>query len=141
MASVRRVKYALADCDPALAARGTVDKPKLCYQWNRQFVEESNLLIAEASYPSIGLGIEIEIAERKKIPIVYLFRGHLCSRAHPMKYINPGGKTHELQIGEGSISLMALGVPSVEKVIKYENAGDAVVQLASDIERRTRWAK
>jgi hypothetical protein len=72
--SGHQVKYALRDSDPKLAEKPTAERARLCYLWDRQMVEDSDLLLAEASFPSTGLGIEMQIAESKGIPTVLCFR-------------------------------------------------------------------
>jgi hypothetical protein len=136
MDTVRRVRYALVDSDPALAGEVTADRPKLCYQWNRRMIEEAHLLIAEVSYPSTGLGIEAEIAASKRIPIIFIYRDYSTNRAVPVSHVNPAGETHELQIGDGIVSLMALGIPSVARVMRYETAEHALIQLSAELGKR-----
>lgn len=61
---VSRVRYALVDsAPPQLASKPANERATLCYDWDRRMVEEANLLIADASFPSTGLGIELQIAE------------------------------------------------------------------------------
>src|SRR5437016_3430664 len=50
------VKYALVNSDPQLASKPFVERPRLCYLWDRNMVEEAELVIAEASFPSTGMG-------------------------------------------------------------------------------------
>jgi hypothetical protein len=111
MDTVRRVRYALVDSDPALAGQVTADRPKLCYQWNRRMVEEANPLIAEVSYPSTGLGIETEIAASKKIPIIFIYRNYATNRAVPVSHVNPAGETQstECRARQAGIRTSGLG--------------------------------
>jgi len=37
-------------------------------------VQQSDLVIADASYPSIGMGVELQIAENMGIPIIICFK-------------------------------------------------------------------
>jgi hypothetical protein len=67
------VKYALVDSDPQLASVPFGDRARLCYLWDRSMLESADLLIAEASYPSIGLGVELQIAEQAGKPIIVGF--------------------------------------------------------------------
>lgn len=110
------VKYALVDSDPQLETRSEEDKARLCYIWDKGMVEDADLVIAECSFPSIGLGIELQIAEHNDTPII-LIRSNQAAQAEPKEYDNPTGDHHSLQIGDGKISLMALGLPSVTTVI------------------------
>jgi len=59
------VKYALVNSDPELASKPSEERARLCYSWDRNMVEQAELVIAEASFPSTGVGIEMQIAERK----------------------------------------------------------------------------
>jgi nucleoside 2-deoxyribosyltransferase len=126
------VRYALVDSDPQLEKRNQEDKARLCYLWDRQMVEEADIVIAEASFPSTGLGIELQIAEANDTPILLLFKDYGCNRAAERHYSNPEDPEHHtLQIGEGFVTLMALGMPSVFRVIQYESIEDCKRQLAS----------
>ncbi|WP_414502352.1 hypothetical protein [Zymobacter sp. IVIA_5232.4 C2] len=118
------IKYALKDSDPQLAEEVFETQARLCYLWDRNMVENADLIIAEASYPSTGLGIELQIAEHKKIPVILLFRDQAECKAPPVEYTDINGK-HSLQIGEGYISLMALGMPNVSNVFSYTTQEDA----------------
>jgi hypothetical protein len=118
------VKYALVNSDPQLASKPFTDKASLCYLWDRNMVEEAALVIAEASFPSTGLGIEMQIAEAKGTPIIVAFRDFGTNKVTEVSYENPDHTHHNLQIGEGFITLMALGVPTVFKVIRYKDRED-----------------
>jgi hypothetical protein len=132
--TANEVKYALVHSDPDLAKHPRGDKARLCYLWDRRMVEESNLVVAEVSYPSIGLGIEIQLAEAKKIPVILIYRRLGTNKMSAVQYKNPDGRTHDLQIGEGFVSLMALGSPAVTCVIEYVDSNHAVMQLSTSIE-------
>jgi len=120
------VKYALVNSDPQLAEKSFAERAKLCYLWDREMVEEAELVIAEASFPAIGLGIELQIAEASDTPILLCFRDYHGNRATPVDYVNPDHAVHPLQIGEGYVSLMALGMPAVHRVIRYEDCEDGL---------------
>lgn len=62
------VMYALVNSDPQLASKPADERARLCYLWDRNMIEHAELLIAEASFPSTGLGIEMQIAEGKGTP-------------------------------------------------------------------------
>lgn len=114
------VTYALVNSDPQLAEKPFQERARLCYLWDREFVEQSNLVIADASYPSIGMGVELQIAENMGIPVIICFKQVPENRVDQVEYENPDYNRHTLQIGEGYVSLMALGLPTVFKVIGYE---------------------
>lgn len=113
------VKYALKHSDPQLAKLPIETRANACYIRDRKMVEDSSLIIAEASFPSIGLGIELQIAQALSIPIILLSNKSL-NPARPIEYLNPDGSRHSLQIGEGYISYMALGLPNVKLIIYHD---------------------
>ncbi|WP_158684192.1 hypothetical protein [Methylobacterium sp. 285MFTsu5.1] len=132
------VKYALVDSDPQLEEKPFEDRAKLCYLWDREMVSDADLVVGEASYPSIGLGIELQVAEAAGTPAMLIFRRDPILRADSVRYENPDHSVHGLQVGEGYVSLMALGLPNVVTVFGYEEADearrllrDAVGRLAS----------
>lgn len=120
------VRYALTHSDPQLALKPLEERARLCYLWDTQMVAASDLLIAEASFPSTGLGIELQVAESKGIPIVLCYRDFSVNRAAPVTYQNPDSHTYSLQIGEGYVSLMALGLPAVFRLVRYHNNLDGI---------------
>ena len=131
--AAHEVKYALVNSDPGLAEKPFKERAKLCYLWDRQMVEEAELVIAEASFPAIGMGIELQIAEAHGTPIILCFRDYHGNRATPVGYTNPDHSVHTLQIGEGFVSLMALGVPTVHSVVQYANIEDGIHKVVDAI--------
>ena len=121
------IKYALRDSDPRLSSKPFGDRARLCYIWDREMVEEADLVIGEASYPSTGLGIELQVACSADTPIILLFRKAKELQAPPVDYSTPDAERHNLQVGEGYISLMALGLPSVFRVVPYTHYTDAMI--------------
>ena len=130
----RDIKYALQDSDPKLAERSPGEQARLCYIWDRKMVEDADLVVAEASFPSIGLGIEIQLAENKDTPIILCFRDYEGNKAEPISYETMDHKHHDLQIGEGYITLMALGVPSVYQVIQYDDCESGLKQIGTAVD-------
>jgi hypothetical protein len=118
------VMYALVNSDPQLASKPFNARARLCYLWDRNMVEQAELIIAEASFPSTGLGIEMQIAENKGTPIILCFKDVGTNRVESASYENPDHSRHELQVGDGFVTLMALGVPTVFKVIQYFDSQD-----------------
>ena len=54
---------------------------KQVYEWNRTEILRSQLMIAYAGLPSLGVGAEAELANQYKIPVILLFeRGRSVSR-------------------------------------------------------------
>lgn len=128
------VKYALNDSDPQLSQKPFADRARLCYVWDKEMVEWADVVVAEASYPSTGLGIELQIACARETPIVMTFKRDECHKAPPVQYKTVDQKTHTLQLGEGYISLMALGMPSVFKVLSYADGDEACAEVGRVIE-------
>lgn len=128
------VKYALVNSDPQLSTKPFSERARLCYTWDREMVEEADIVIAEASFPSIGLGIEIQIAQQKGIPIILCFKETNSYRAEPIEYENPDATRHNLQIGEGYVSLMALGIPEIVKVIPYDTQESGIAKIVDAVE-------
>lgn len=118
---VSSVKYALVDSDPQLSLKPRADQAALCYDWDRRMVEDADLVVADASFPSTGLGIELQIAEAAGKPVIMLIGDQGINRAPRAHYRNPDQTDHELQIGEGIVSLMALGLPTIRKVVEYSD--------------------
>lgn len=121
-----QVRYALMNSDPQLAEKPSRDKPRLCYLWDKGMVEEADVVVAEASFPSIGLGIELQIAEAKDIPVLLCFEQSESKRSQRKFYENPDHKRHQLQIGDGFISLMALGLPNLFSLVPYSEERECV---------------
>jgi hypothetical protein len=128
------VKYALRDSDPQLSLKPFSDRARLCYLWDREMVEWADLIVAEASYPSTGLGIELQIAGARDTPIIIVFKLDERHRAAPVQYQTPDQEIHNLQLGEGYVSLMALGLPSVSKVLSYTYSQQACTEVRGAIE-------
>lgn len=131
---VKDVKYALVNSDPQLAAKPFEDRAKLCYFWDRKMVEDADLVIADLTYPSTGLGIELQIAEAAGRSIIACFCDGLENRADAVVYENPDHSRHQLQIGEGYVSLMALGLPSICSLVRYSRPEDGVSRVVSALE-------
>lgn len=96
---VHSVKYALVDSDPQLAAKPTDEQAALCYDWDRRMVEEADLVVADASFPSTGLGIELQIADSAGVPVIMLIGDLGTNRVKEAHYRNPDKSEHDLQIG------------------------------------------
>ena len=112
-AAGHEVEYALVNSDPQLASKPFGERARLCYVWDRSMVERADLVVAELNFPSTGVGIEMQLAANKDTPIIICFRNYGSNKVEPVQYENPDHTRHELQVGEGFITLMALGVRSV----------------------------
>ena len=128
------VKYALINSDPQLSAKPAAERARLCYLWDRAMVEEADLVIAEASFPSTGLGIEMQLAESRGIPIILCFRDFGTNKASSQSYENPDHSRHELQIGQGFVTLMALGIPTIFRTIQYFGPTDGIARVIETVD-------
>ena len=134
------VRYALRDSDPQLASKPFEERAHLCYLWDRSMVKDADVLIAEPSFPSIGLGIEMQVAQTKDILVILCFRDFGTNRAAAVRYETPDHLKHDLQIGDGFVSLMALGMPSIFRLVKHEggpSAFDRVIDAIKLLEKVT----
>jgi len=123
---IEKVQYALVDSDPQLASKPETDRAALCYDWDRRMVEGVDLVLADASFPSTGLGIELQIAENSGIPVIMLVGDLGINRVKKVQYQNPDHEQHDLQIGRGIVSLMAMGLPAIRKIVSYRTFGEAI---------------
>jgi len=133
-AGIERVTYALVNSDPQLAEKPFNERARLCYLWDRELVEQADVIIAEATFPSIGMGIELQVAESLGKPIILTFQHDDEYKAPPADYRNPDSTEHTLQIGDGYVSLMALGLPNIFRVIGYTDRDQAIRDLINVIE-------
>lgn len=133
--SENQIKYALVDSDPQLATKPQEDRARLCYAWDRRMVEEAEIFIAESSFPSTGLGIEMQIADQRGIPIVLCFKDFSTNKVETIEYKNPDQSHHHLQIGEGFVSLMALGLPTICEVIRYDSPESGIKKINASVAR------
>lgn len=120
--------------DPQLADKPPNERARLCYLWDSRMVEEAEVVVAEASFASVGLGVELQIATSNEIPVVLCFRDFGINKAASVHYENPDHTGHDLQIGEGFVSLMALGIPTVFRVLKYTDPVQAIEQAQGVID-------
>jgi hypothetical protein len=127
------VKYALQDSDPQLAMKKPNERARLCYLWDRQMVENAELMIADVSFPSTGLGIEVQIAELKNTPLIICYRDWGSNRAEPIAYETPDHLQHQLQIGTGFASLMLLGLPNIFEVIQYQDTEEGILRVITAV--------
>jgi hypothetical protein len=126
-------KYALMNSDPQLAAKRFEERARLCYLWDSRMVQEAEAVIGECSFPSIGLGVELQIATEREVPIILVFRDYHGNQAEPIRYHNPDDTEHDLQIGDGFVSLMALGLPTVFSVHRYSTDQDGISMISKSL--------
>lgn len=134
------VKYPLKHSDPQLSEKPSSERARLCYIWDRAMVEWADLVVAECSYPSTGVGIELQIAEQRGTPIIICFENSNAIAARPVGYVNPDGNHHQLQIGNGHVTLMALGLPNVFRVLSYADTKDGLAKIVEAVTLASRGA-
>jgi len=127
------VKYALKDSDPFLPQYPFSKRPKKCYEWDRGMVEEADLVIAEVSFPSLGAGIELQIAEHKRIPVILIYKDYGFNVAEEKEYKNDDGKMHKLQIGNRIVSIIVQGNPAIVHEIYYSSYEEVIDSLSQFI--------
>jgi hypothetical protein len=128
------VMCALVNSDPQLATKPFEERARLCYLWDRNMVEQADVIIAEASFPSTGLGIEIQIAENKGTPIILAFRDFGMNKVDSVMYENPDHTRHNLQVGDGFVTLMALGVPTIFKIVRYSDSTQGLSKIVAAVD-------
>lgn len=79
--------------------------PTEVYTVDMMQVEKSTIVIAYVGYPSLGVGAELEHANAKGIPLILLY-----------------------EVGE-KVSRLALGIPTVQKVIAYRSEEEALREI------------
>lgn len=132
-----QVTYALENSDPQLANYPDNKKPSLCYIWDKEMVENADLILADVSFPSIGVGIELQLACNRNVPIILSHSDFWTEPAQKKQYQTESGKTCNVQIGQNSISLMALGLPNVKNICTYNMPNELFEKLNDLIEQET----
>lgn len=128
-----QVRYALVHSDPQLATKPAAERARLCYLWDRKMVENADLVIADATFPSLGLGMEMQIAESRGIPVIISYQEAEQHRASTRDYENPDGSRHVLQTGRGFVSLMALGLPTLAGEVSYSEFEQGISAVVSAV--------
>ncbi|TSC56457.1 MAG: XRE family transcriptional regulator [Parcubacteria group bacterium Gr01-1014_18] len=86
--------------------------PGAVYQMDSMAILNSKLIVVYLGQPSTGVGIEMEIAKSRDIPMVLLYEQ------------------------TKTVSRMALGMPNIKKIIKFTNFDDALEQLEQGLQQR-----
>jgi hypothetical protein len=85
--------------------------PQEVYRKDYEIVSNAKYIIAYVGKPSLGVGIEIEIAKNSNVFIILIF--------------------HK----DDKISRMARGNPGVKRIIQYESKEDALNQIRDALRR------
>lgn len=124
-----KARYALEDSDPQLSRMKRERRPPECYHMDRELVEGSQLVIAEVSFPSTGLGQELQIAEYNSIPIILCYKDWGCNIAETKDYRTRAGEPHSIELGNRIVTVMVQGNPSVIGDVPYNSTPDCVSKL------------
>lgn len=114
-AGIEQVTYALINSDPQLAEKPFSERARLCYLWDRELVEQADVIIAEGTFPSIGIGIELQVAESLGKPIILTFQRDDEYKAPPADYRN-------------------LGLPNIFHAIAYTDRDQAIQDVLNVVE-------
>jgi len=79
----------------------------------KQIIESTSLLVVVAIEPSWGGGIEVEMANNNKIPVIIL--------------------AEEKKLKNRRISRLLRGNPAVKKIISYSNEEEAIKKLRDEL--------
>ena len=77
----------------------------------------------------------MQIAESQGTPIIVCFRDFGVNKVDSVSYENPDHSRHNLQVGDGFVTLMALGVPTVFKIIRYSDGTDGLAKIMGALDR------
>lgn len=122
--------HALNDTNPNLLRHAKDARPRLCYKQNESLIRASQAMIADVTVPSTGVGQEIEISSRFKIPVVLIHKPLIPETlAKEKRYSSVDGTSHSLELGNGLFSIMAAGCPAVVAQIVYIDALDLADKL------------
>lgn len=91
----------------------TKETPRRFYNRTYKVITKCDLFIAEISSPSIGVGMELQMAQDYKIPTM-----GVCKES-----IKP--------------SIMAAGIPCVKKIIYYKNLPDILEKLEKELKTKS----
>jgi len=130
-----KAKYAMEDSDPMLPSYVRERRPAECYRMDRELVEQCDLFIAEASFPSTGLGQELQVAEYNNKPVILIYRNYGTNLAEKKDYQTKIGENHSIELGEKIVSVMVQGNPAVRKEIFYNDVPHCVNSLKLFLEK------
>ena len=93
----------------------STETPKEFYKRTYNKITKCDLFVAEVSSPSHGAGMELQMAEEHKIPIIVLVKDDI----------------------DISKSTMVLGLPNLLKVVTYKNIEDLKKKLGAELKSFT----
>src|SRR4030095_16215586 len=93
----------------------------------------ADVLVVDATFPAVGIGVELQVAAAKGIPVVISFNHALGKQLQPVRYENPDHSKHDLQIAKGCMSLMALGIPTIFRIVEYTRPSEGIASIVQAI--------
>lgn len=100
-----------------VGASGETVGPAEIYVRDLRWLDESDLVVAEVSVPSLGVGYEIAYATRqRRIPVIALYRPEFTTRCSAMISGDPG--VHLLEYDDASAMLPQL-LESIRNLRRY----------------------
>lgn len=99
-------------------AMGEVDKTEAyIYERDMSWLNQSDIVVAEVTQPSLGVGYELAYAENRQIPVICLFRpssgNHLSAMIRGNKYF----KIMNYNNLEEVLSLLSEGINDSQKMV------------------------
>ena len=86
-----------------------LEENKVLYEWYKSLISNSDIFIADVTYPSTGVGIELNIASNLNKPIYLIIDINITN--------------------ENEVSKMILGIPNFVKLLKYTNSIISIEEL------------
>ena len=87
----------------------TIEENKKLYKWYQKLISKSDIFIADVTYPSTGVGIELNIASSLKKSIYLVVDTNITN--------------------ENEVSRMIIGIPNLVKILKYTNTTIDIAEL------------
>jgi hypothetical protein len=113
------VKNALLNGSNNDSSQDDLSNARVCYEWHQQLIKKSDVMIAEVSYPSLGVGIELQLANQLDIPIYLIFNSNMALKSSSKTYNKTESLVSSTNVTHPFISSMALGLNNVEHIIEY----------------------
>lgn len=122
-------KYAFRDTDPFMTNLSPSKIPEFCYKTNAGYIKSSTCIIAEVSFPSTGVGIELQIAEQYRIPIIVVYKKQNISKIKNKYYSLEDNGKYKLYTRTDGVSVVVYGLSSIKKEIQYKSYQDCICKL------------
>ena len=126
------IENALSNSSPFDSTLDSLVNAKNCYNWHKELITQSDVVIAEVSFPSLGVGIELQLANQLGIPTYLIYNPCIASTATSKSFKNDKQIHSTTNITHDYISSMALGMDCVKNVLsytEYEAIGNEITSL------------